>query len=295
MKNQPSNPQRLYHYCSIETFHSIVTDGSIRLSSMQVSNDFLEGKLIERLWREFAEKDGWGSEQLFMLDIILRSVSTMLDGYAMCLSEASDLLSQWRGYANDGTGVCIGFDHSFLGSLANISNLEAARVNRGKGFRLVKVAYSDHEHREILNPWFDNLRGKVNLILDAQREYATDLHSPIRSEDISIAFAGRFQEARNLIEYFRSSIEFTLKSDAFKEEQEWRLLTSGTPYQQVEFHAANGRLVPFITVPFQERDTAIASVMLGPRCRIDESVISLCLQSSGYHPVEIGRSRASYR
>lgn len=29
--------------------------------------------------------------------------------YAACFSEEKDLLSQWRGYANNGAGVAIGF------------------------------------------------------------------------------------------------------------------------------------------------------------------------------------------
>lgn len=262
---------------------------------MQVSNDFLEGKLLERLWNEFAENDGWEPEQLNMLDLLLRSCSTALDGYAMCFSADGDLLSQWRGYANDGTGVCIGFDIAYLESLSDFSNREAQKANGGHGFRLIRVAYSDEEHRIILKSWFDLLKGKVNLILDAQRERAIALHDLDRSNETTMTYSQSFHEARQVIEHFRSTMEFTHKGDAFEEEKEWRLLTNGKPYQKIEFHAANGRLVPFITVPLTERNIAIATVTLGPRCSVPMSVIELCLESSGYLGVGVGKSRASYR
>jgi hypothetical protein len=68
-----------------------------------------------------------------------------------CLSEDGDLLSQWRGYADDGRGVAIGFESSFF------SNLIDSMPDRFKGFDLLfaKVKYDLEEQQKVARPYFE--------------------------------------------------------------------------------------------------------------------------------------------
>jgi hypothetical protein len=48
----------LYHYCSTSTFVSIISGKSIWLSSLNLSNDTMEGKLVAETLCRMATRDG---------------------------------------------------------------------------------------------------------------------------------------------------------------------------------------------------------------------------------------------
>ena len=48
----------------------------------------------------------------------LSYLSALVDGLGFCLSKKGDLLSQWRGYADDAFGVSIGFEKDYLKKLS---------------------------------------------------------------------------------------------------------------------------------------------------------------------------------
>lgn len=47
----------------------------------------------------------------------------LMKTFCVCFSESKDKLSQWRGYAQDGKGIAIGFDRGVLEELNQISEL----------------------------------------------------------------------------------------------------------------------------------------------------------------------------
>lgn len=53
----------------------------------------------------FAERDSLGERAIIHLQQAFAAQEQFIDGLGFCLSEQSDLLSQWRGYAGDATGV----------------------------------------------------------------------------------------------------------------------------------------------------------------------------------------------
>lgn len=99
----------LYHYCSNEVFFSIVDRREIWLSSLNLSNDSMEGKLLSSVILQLASDDGLQADHLRLLREQVEYLEGYFDGLGFCLSERGDLLSQWRGYAADGAGVSIGF------------------------------------------------------------------------------------------------------------------------------------------------------------------------------------------
>jgi hypothetical protein len=104
----------LYHYCSTASFHAIIQSRALWLSALSLSNDTMEGKLVARAIERLAEGDCLDHKNVRLLRIGIQSLTGIFDGLGFCLSEKRDLLSQWRGYAGNATGVAIGFSAEYL-------------------------------------------------------------------------------------------------------------------------------------------------------------------------------------
>ena len=124
----------LYHYCRLETFLSIITNKTIRASDCNKTNDTEESRWISSLIIDsflleikshplFCSKYAIEDKLIYIKNLI----SSVIEGtfyenkrnmltFITCFSEEGDLLSQWRGYANDGAGLSIGFNKSILQS-----------------------------------------------------------------------------------------------------------------------------------------------------------------------------------
>ena len=91
----------LFHYCSSSNFLKIVEQHAVYLSSLSLSNDTLEGKLVARAFETLGQRDKLAQATVERLRESLEMFEEILDGLGFCLSEDGDLLSQWRGYAGD--------------------------------------------------------------------------------------------------------------------------------------------------------------------------------------------------
>ena len=117
----------VYHYCSNYTLESIVNKKQLWMCDIANSNDYNETKIffpklfetIELVYREnefpFEFEKTTGIEGI---KVILEDVKEylgwgydkgFLTSFVACFCEKGDNLSQWRGYAKDGTGCSIGF------------------------------------------------------------------------------------------------------------------------------------------------------------------------------------------
>ena len=147
----------LYHYCPNEAFHSIISNREIRLSSLSLSNDYMEGKLVEKGILKIAEEDRLNMDQMEGLKGALTYISSTADGLGFCLSEKKDLLSQWRGYANDANGVSIGFSKNYLELLSN-----SLRDDKTPRFTLNQVIYKPDEIASVLNPTYQKIKEHID-------------------------------------------------------------------------------------------------------------------------------------
>lgn len=111
----------VYHYCSVDTFFNIIRNSSMWLSDIAKSNDYQECIRC----REFVNK---GMEEYLRNDVeALKAWKTWYENgvysnfsmktFCVCFSESKDKLSQWRGYAQDGKGIAIGFNKDVLEEL----------------------------------------------------------------------------------------------------------------------------------------------------------------------------------
>jgi hypothetical protein len=84
----------LYHYCSTEAFHSIVTTHSIRLSDLWLSNDSMEGKMVTEALVRLAKRDKCDPVTILLLQHSLMYGAKNLMGLDFaCLNGETNLAS----------------------------------------------------------------------------------------------------------------------------------------------------------------------------------------------------------
>ena len=212
----PGPPRTLYHYCSTEAFYEIVKTKSIWLSSLSLSNDTLEGeKIIARIIDRLAAQGVFKEQVMWRFKYTFMQYERQWEGLGFCLSERGDLLSQWRGYAKDATGVAIGFAYDSLLKLA---------MQSGKPpLSLEKIEYDSAVHWSLTKPIYQRILDYVNnnplMPFDKTMANVPPLNyeGPHSSDEIMMSkFALGSKDIHNLL--------FRLKLPAFKEEEEWRLL-----------------------------------------------------------------------
>jgi hypothetical protein len=274
-------PQVLWHYTSISGLEGMLRTSELWLSNMLYLNDAMEHHLLRQRVASLADE--------VVKNVELRNdVKRAFSGdesptfYVMCFSADGDLLSQWRAYADDGEGVAIGFNTSFL---------ETYAVREA---RMYKVNYD-------------------NLYHDAAVTHS------LSTLELGVA---RFPPAKPILEAVTySHLWFEAgrcKSNGFASEQEYRLMTSASysvprmpcltiktnsPPQQLRFRVSQKKqLVPYVTLPIDPSDAdnpPIVQIRLGPKNNSDSlrDAITWLLQTYDFDATkcEFSKSRLTYR
>lgn len=276
----------LYHYCSVEAFFNIITNSSIWLSDVEKSNDYQEcilcreyvNKVMEQGLQEDAKAvEAWKHwyNNGAMINYSMRT-------FALCFSESCDQLSQWRGYAQDGKGIAIGFDKEILETLNQISEYYMA---------FEKVIY-------------DNIQ-----------EYAQEI---IDDNIKKLEYKGVGHVALELSQNYRMKFPF-VKNRCFREEKEWRAVicynignynvpgTDKISFSKVKYRATNGKLIPYIEMNFEKvKENLIKEIWIGPKSCVEIEDVENFLNHCGYYEnieddhnsqdrIKIVKSSATYR
>ncbi|MBX4992876.1 hypothetical protein ABID08_002046 [Rhizobium binae] len=161
------NPEILYHYCSTATFHAIISNATIRLSALRLSNDSMEGEWYDSKLKDAIQAQN-AQEFLPRWYYSQRDFINQAAILGLCLSEQCDLLSQWRGYADDGRGFCIGFRGEKLMQLAKM------------GGRAIKVIYDEGEQERIVTQIVEKQRQRkpTDISLEATKNFAFAFKNP---------------------------------------------------------------------------------------------------------------------
>lgn len=323
-------PKVLYHYASMEKGTSILKHKNIRLSDITKSNDVKEMSiffpdLFDEMLKNYDEHNGFsykfeykgkGNRQafgLFVNELKKKIEKEFEDGsiatFALCLSEEGDLLSQWRGYADDGKGICLGLNVEEILKFVGISSVS--------GFSLEKVEYLSKEQ---IDEWVKNVAnqmlGIVEIILGAIEEGNIQYYSAKGfDEDIfdTIYY--------NILSEVEESIKF--KTEGFKEEKEWRFFiknslnkddikgkkitsigtlgegarrkTSEYVADNVEFNIKENDMVPFVSLKFEKfHNNLINQVICGPNNKIREKDLELFLRKYGYRNCKGRKTNITY-
>lgn len=157
----PEVPSVFYHYCSVDTFLSIINNSNIWLSDAEKTNDYTEMKWLFSKIHETVEQALLSYQKFFSEEVILKSkkltyqiAENLLNkkapivqnskSFLACFSESGDLLSQWRAYGNDGNGIAIGFNPSIFEKFKDESY-----------YIMSKVIYSDKDILEFMHSAID--------------------------------------------------------------------------------------------------------------------------------------------
>ena len=197
------------------------------------------------------------------------------------LSTDGDVLSQWRAYAEDGSGVAIGFD---------ASNLSTLSVRTGR------ICYSEAEQRE----YFATL-------LRAMHEIYYDLPERKKSDFL--------MEEGTIFAYNMA----LFKNPGFAEEKEVRLIRAVNVAQnkgqwslsdiggsgedvsaeplKISYRAnTNGALIAYVKLPLEGLGSElIREGILGPKNPCNGNELSMALNAFGHNNTKILKSRSTYR
>lgn len=217
--------------------------------------------------------------------------------WVFCLSQKSDDLGQWRGYADDGKGMAIGFNAETLKKVNLIGDeIRSTSVN----FKFDQVHYSKRDTKV----FFDDVVGFSRITLDMNPDEV--LHYMTRAVGLSYIFAPLY------------------KNDKFKDEKEWRIIYSmylgdlekgelpGIPNEKNKyadllslgnyaFSQRGNTLVSHLELGLHQMKQAIHSITIGPTASVTPMDIRLYLMSIGLlkdaqdSSIEIRRSTISYR
>jgi hypothetical protein len=258
----------------------------------------MEGRVLVDAFTRLAKRDKIDRQSLELLQDKLLAYHKH-EGFGFSLSLEGDLLSQWRGYADDGCGVSIGFSKSYL--------QELAKNNSKPGHDLLslhEVIYDVEEHERLVRSLYDDyIRAMADrLIVDSKVESflkksdASEKTSRLASLSFSTVMATLFA--------------FVWKAPAFKEEKEWRLLKRVDMEREwnigerskVKYAPKGDRMVPYVEYSLDEievigpkmKPKPIKEVILGPKHRTPKHMVAQFLKSHGFN-VHVEESAASYR
>ena len=239
----------IYHYTSNDVLLKILEGESLRLSARHHLNDSMEGQQFFSLLKSHPSSPD---------QKILDSIRTHLDSveaFVTCFCSEGDLLSQWRGYAGNGTGVSIGFSRDSI--VDAISGSHAAL--------LYTVAYA--------NCMSDMPQDRARTINDILSNTGTP----------SIDAVHTFAKER-----------WAIKPKGFSEEKESRLivtvdsrngaLTPSASWLQVGYMAVGSEVREYCDFSFDVKKL-VKKITLGPNNRTDESVLARYLSRIGLGPV----------
>ena len=271
----------IYHYCDINSFFNIIKSKKIWLSAANNLNDHQEiywfiNKLKNRLLNEKINKN--------LLENFFEAIElSSYVPYICSFSKCGDLLSQWRAYANDGTGVAIGFNYDALG-LASTIPTPGIFLHNSTG--ISEVTYDDKIQE---------------ALLDSVIKKAIDVINENTSND--------YEKYIDIIDNI-NQFACICKNPAFSEEQEVRVIYSPAPLlssftsqssnrciSEIKYRVTGNNLTSYVELKFPLKNILhpIDNIILGPKCKVKENDIDGFLRAENYSDFVVNTSSASYR
>jgi hypothetical protein len=260
---EPKGP--LFHYTSIQGLIGIITDKKIwatNISHLSDKQELLQArdmfrKAIKVLKKSIDPSPAYAipppnykkNPKIEFLGVIydFLNLARDLPIFVCSFSEAGDQLSQWRGYCPNAYGFSIGFDYTGLKNQAD----------RQK-FLLKKCVYDKKEQQNIVDEYIQNqIVPKIsNLKVNTK---------------MGIKALAVFWEILQILP--------TIKNEHFKEEKEWRLISSvfNTPKGTIKFRPGKTAIIPYCEFELAEKgkELPVECIKIGPTPNRDESLLSL--------------------
>lgn len=256
------------------------------------SNDSREGVELDDALSKYKGIPGIPSHTNFKKKVGEQAL--IYDVFGFCMSEKPDNLSQWRGYGDDGNGICFGLSTQAIRNLTNTSESGALEFDQ--------VIY-DYNHRNQYANF--TLLSSINgaSIVDLTTSPPTIVENPL----LEIKDEAERKEALEMsADQALLKLRFKLKNEAFNDEAEWRLfeIIDRSRFKDTKYFARDNMLVPYheiVLKPDPPDSTAnetplLCSVILGPKNKTPIDVVQGMLRNKGHKIAasHISRSAASY-
>ncbi|MGC2238492.1 MAG: DUF2971 domain-containing protein [Pyrinomonadaceae bacterium] len=261
----------LYHYTDLGGLKGIIESKDIWLTNSRYSNDddeitygygIVKGVIEEKIKANPGEKD------------FLKQLSELIkeppeDGIYTCsFCRKDNLLSQWRGYGANGTGVSIKFNPHLFDDVLGMDSPKGL-------IRMWQVFYDIKVQKRIIRRAIDFFGGK-----------------PVSPED-------RLRQTADAIQFFIP----TFKHAGFKEEKECRMIFTPPPDFDTKpsFRVARGMLIPYF--PLQEIvkpipfSLPITGIRIGPSMNklLNKQSVTTLLNKNGYGRIAVKNADIPYR
>lgn len=249
----------LYHYTGFSSLLGMQRTKELWAGSIHYMNDTTElvyacDVIDELLAPQIAFAPHDSPESVFARELV-QWISTLRGDterslFIFSLSEAGNLLSQWRSYTPHGKGLSIG-----------IASATLRQIREAGGFRLGRCIYRKHEQQQLLQELYEML-------------WASAQKPPFNG------VANLYDLVHvNIFERYANEIYQTLaliKHEAFSEEREWRLISPlHHDLANCEFRDGTSMLVPYVPISLSGVTPPFETVVLGPATHRDLSLNSL--------------------
>lgn len=233
----------LYHYTDQNGFIGIFENQELWATKIQYLNDASEYIFAHKLAEKCLNLRLNNTESLtlkkrlqYYIDIIddIKNTNTCV----CSLTENGDLLSQWRGYSRSLGGYSIGFSYVAIEPYIRLQNC-----------KLVKCIYSADEQKikmfEIIDYMIENFMD------ESEPDYKMPVHY-----DSGEVFKDKLSE-----------IAPAMKDASFKEEAEWRILST-VNFEELSFRTGSSMLTPYIKINLDSSknndfDRLVSEVIVG--------------------------------
>ena len=305
---QSQQDQIVYHYCSLPAFKNIIENKCLWICDVQKSNDRAECDVLPEaiaaeLDRRRPERPDWppaGS----LADREYRRICELLHGpqsfiprrvYSISFSRRPDQLSQWRGYADNAAGVCIGFSASHLQQLESY------------GFTFQPICYTQAQLDDIVCRYADTITAYIDRLAalpDAQQELTAQEHLEVCCEGTDILADIQSRAPLFKKEDFSEENEYRLcfsaKHQAFEGAPVWMSTIDLAPQLRINqsglfslgplrFRTASAGLQSYHELRFDAPgvcDHFIREIIIGPKSLVEIDDLYLFLHSCGYCAVD---------
>jgi hypothetical protein len=267
-------PELLYHYTNQTGLLGIFEKRCIWATHFRYLNDLNEGKEFAEALREHEKhKDVKDESALESIDRF-RAWNARRNVFVTSFSENGNSLSQWRAYAGNAGGFCIGFEGVHLQKAAADFLSSRSEQFYSDKYPVFPCLYRDAETQELATK---NLTQESSNDTLVQRICPDNLdHQVVKSS----AF---------------------LKHLAFREEQEWRMILvqkNDATMKEIVFRTGSLTVTPYVKVPLElpEQGIGIKTIAVGPCPHPHEAscAVEILLKQANVSGVEVIDSQIPY-
>jgi hypothetical protein len=275
----PKLPGPVFHYTTARGFKGIVEDGVMRATDYRFLNDteeLIRGEMtLSRIAEEMSkEPDRDSDERRLLSEFVIQYNThrlTLTPDFACFIAsfcEDGDMLSQWRGYCDQGMGYSLGFEWLPAPEDGKPLKVDIPGVKAPSSLAvgLLKCEYDERVYAE-------SVRTAMEKVIERTRHWAlAAADSGVARDVLEDQMVKSF-----LLHAHRHAgqIALSLKHESFADEREWRLLAfplKGELLKEVKFRETPRRgLVPYVEIalkrPESDRPMELTRMYVGPGLR----------------------------